>query len=206
MPVAGAVAGIASAGSSIAGTIGAAGAQKDAAKAAQAQQAKVNTDAQPFLAAGTQALGRISNPNALLQNFQTSPGYQFRMQQGLDAVNQSKAQNGLLRSGGAVKALNDYASGTASSEFGNWWNQQMGLVGTGEKGLATEGGVADNSSNIALANGAQQGNASIALGNNVGNLAGSLATLLQPKAAGGGSSYGGGGQGTGIPDDMKGLV
>lgn len=206
MPIAGAVAGIASAGSSIAGTVSAGISQGNAAKAAQAQQAHVNADAQPFLQAGTSALGRISNPNALLSNFQTSPGYQFRMQQGLDAVNQSKAQNGLLRSGGATKALNDYASGTASSEFGNWWNQQMQLVNTGEKGLATEGGVADNSSNIALANGAQQGNSAVALGNNVGNLAGSLATLLQPKAGGGGSSYGGGGQGTGIPTDMQGLV
>lgn len=200
MPIAGSIAGIVSAGASVAGTISAAGSQKNAAKAAQAQQDRVNTDAQPFLQAGKDALSRISNPNTLLSNFTTSPGYQFRLQQGLDSVGQSKAVNGLLRSGGAVKALNDYASGTASNEFGNWWNQQMGLVQTGQSGLATEGGVADNKSNIALNNGAQQGNAAIGLGNNIGNLAGSLATLFnKAPATTNTSSYGTGGGSSEVP-------
>lgn len=187
MPIGAAIAGV---GSSIAGTVSAANSQANALKSAQAQQATVQNDAQPFLQAGTDALGRISNPNTLLSNFTTSPGYQFRMQQGLNGVSQSSATNGLLRSGGAVKALNDYASGTASNEFGNWWNQQMQLVDTGKSALSTIGGVADNQSNLSEAGGAQQGNAAIGMGNNIGNLAGSLATLLQPKGTSQASSYG----------------
>ena len=46
------------------------------------------------------------------------PGYQFRKQQGLQAVQQSAAGKGLLRSGGTLTGIMDYGQELASQEYG----------------------------------------------------------------------------------------
>ena len=59
--------------------------------------------------------------------YQYDPGYQFRINQGLQAVNNSAAAKGSLLSGGTLKDLNNYAQSQASSEFQNAfdrYNQQ----------------------------------------------------------------------------------
>lgn len=76
------------------------------------------TEAQP-------SLGGAPNASDYFSNFQASPGYDFRVAQGLRADNAAYAARGLLKSDAAVKALNDYSQGMASSEYGNWFNQQM---------------------------------------------------------------------------------
>ena len=53
-------------------------------------------DQEPWRQAGLTALNTLANP---LANFQASPDYQFRMSQGLNAVNQNRATAGLLNSG-----------------------------------------------------------------------------------------------------------
>lgn len=63
-------------------------------------------------------------------DFQSSdPSYQWRLNQGLGAVEHSAAANGLLHSGGAMKALNNYAQGAASQEFQNQFARQNTLGG-----------------------------------------------------------------------------
>ncbi len=52
-------------------------------------------------------------------NFQADPGYQFRLNQGLDNVQSRLAGRGLIGSGAEMKGLNDYAQGAASQEYGN---------------------------------------------------------------------------------------
>lgn len=56
-------------------------------------------------------------------NLQQDPGYQFRLQQGLAAAQGSQAARGLSQSGGALKELQDYASGMASQEYNNAYNR-----------------------------------------------------------------------------------
>jgi hypothetical protein len=80
--------------------------------------------------------------------FQKSPGYQFRIDQAMKNVQASQAAKGGLLSGGAMKELSDYGSGMASSEYGNYINQLMGLSGMGER-------AATNSGNFAIGAGAQ---------------------------------------------------
>lgn len=64
--------------------------------------------------------------NSALQrssSFQTSPGYQFRMDEGLKATgNSANARNGSY-SGATLKALARFGQDTASQEYGNWFNQ-----------------------------------------------------------------------------------
>jgi hypothetical protein len=51
------------------------------------------------------------------------PGYQFRLQQGLGAVQNSAAARGMLHSGNTLAGLNDYAQGFASNEANNAFNR-----------------------------------------------------------------------------------
>lgn len=58
-----------------------------------------------------------------LEDLQATPGYQFRLNQGLDSSNNSASAKGSLLSGGQLKALNNYASDFASTEYQNAWSR-----------------------------------------------------------------------------------
>lgn len=74
-----------------------------------------------------------ADPNAgAYGGFFTSPGYQFRLDEGNKAVERSAAAKGLLRSGAAVKAIDRYSQGLASSEYDAFTNRLMGLAGLGQ--------------------------------------------------------------------------
>lgn len=60
-----------------------------------------------------------------LQEAQNEPGFQFRLQQGLGALNNAKSAIGTLRGGATYKALNDYAQQFASQEYGNVANRAL---------------------------------------------------------------------------------
>lgn len=60
--------------------------------------------------------------------FQTSPGYQFNLEQGLEGINRRRAAGGMLDSGNADIDAMKYASGLASGEYSNWLNNLSGLV------------------------------------------------------------------------------
>lgn len=110
----------------------------------------------PYLQAGTKAISSLSgmqpfsSPTGVTE--QNDPGYQFRLQQGQKALENSAAARGGLLSGGTAKAINDYAQGSASSEYGNVYNRalqtyqtnannQFGIAGIGQ-GAANELGAA----------------------------------------------------------------
>jgi hypothetical protein len=95
----------------------------------QQQQGLLN----PFTQAGTSALSPLT---ALLTGgdmgaFQASPSYQFRLNEGIDALNRVAAARGQLFSGNQAKEAQRYASDLASQEYGNYINQLMGLGNLG---------------------------------------------------------------------------
>lgn len=122
----------------------------------QAQFDKVSAGAQPYQDLGVQATKNLSDPAS---NFQTSPGYDFRLNTGQQSVLGSSALNGLLRSGAAVKALDKYSQGIASDEYNNWNTQQRANAGIGLNGLNALSGAAQGSAAAAGANGAALTNA-----------------------------------------------
>ncbi len=61
------------------------------------------------------------------QNIIDSPAYQFRMNQGNQAVQQGAAAKGSLLTGGTLKDMQDYSQGLASTEFGNQWDRDYRL-------------------------------------------------------------------------------
>lgn len=93
---------------------------------------------QPYLSAGTSAINRISTPQAVNENFAVSPDYNFRLKEGLNAVNTNRAVNGMLKSGSALKAISNYGQNTAANEFANWWARQKGLVDVGMNALGND--------------------------------------------------------------------
>src|SRR5215813_7193455 len=96
---------------------------------AQAQQALQDT-LNPFVQAGQTQLpsmaqavqpgGTFNTPfNADTFNLYQDPSFQFRLAQALAATKAGEFASGLGYSPATLKALNDYAQGQASTEFGN---------------------------------------------------------------------------------------
>ena len=56
-------------------------------------------------------------------NFQTEPGYQFRLNEGNKAIDRAAAANQLPKGGATLKALLKYGQDYASNEYGNAYNR-----------------------------------------------------------------------------------
>lgn len=65
--------------------------------------------------------------------FQTDPGYAFRLEQGLKAGQGLANAQGNIYSGATLKALNDYAQGQASQEYGNYYNRTQDIASRGQE-------------------------------------------------------------------------
>lgn len=71
--------------------------------------------------------------------FQTGPGYQFQMDQGMQALQRLNASRGRLDSGNTMIDAMGFAGGLANQEYGNWLDR---LQGQQEFGAGIAGGRA----------------------------------------------------------------
>ena len=137
------IGGALSAGGALLGAGSISGATKDAAALAsgsadrsidlQRQMFEQNQANQaPYLAAGRNALGRITtgmapggefSKNFSMNDFTADPGYGFRMSEGLKAMERNAAARGGLISGAALKAGARYGQDMASQEYTNAFNR-----------------------------------------------------------------------------------
>ncbi len=94
----------------------------------------------PYTAAGGNALSMYQNAlglggpegTAAAQNaFKVSPGYEWQLGQGIQALDRSAAGKGLFGSGNNAIALTQYGQGLANQEYQNWLNSLSGLTNTG---------------------------------------------------------------------------
>jgi hypothetical protein len=102
----------------------------------------------------------IANKNFTPSDLTTDPSYQFRLGEGLKALDRQAAMRGGLISGGAIKAAQEYGQQSASQEYQNAFNryntnrsnllQPLGnLVTTGQNAAANTGAAAGNYSTTA---------------------------------------------------------
>lgn len=86
-----------------------------------------------------------------IEDMKADPGYQFRFQQGQEAVENSAAAKGSLLGGNTLRALNEYGQGFASNEFGNvnQRRQQDYLNKSGEWDTGYQKNTADWQSRLA---------------------------------------------------------
>lgn len=167
---------------------------------------RMRTDLSPYMSAGTTSLAGLNtfmginpdgtmNPNApgvkpfTPADLPSDPGYQFRMQQGQDAImNQRSAMGGVL-SGATLKDLTKFAQGTASDEFNQAWQRYMtgnattfdrlfditgmgenAAAGVGTAGLNTAGTISSNNAAAANANAAGTVGTANAITGSIGNM------------------------------------
>ena len=86
------------------------------------------------------------------------PSYQFRLQQGMRALESSAAARGLTGSGQNLADIHEYAQGLASTEYGNAWNRYQteqtnlfnrlsSLAGTGQTATGAANSAAQSVGN-----------------------------------------------------------
>lgn len=181
-------------GSAAIGAIGASKAAKAQTKSANAQIdsnerifAQQTELLDPYNQAGQNALSAYNNelgigerPAGWQSGFTTTPGYEFQMQQGQQAIDGSAASGGSLFSGATLKAQQQFGQGLAGQEYNNYLNRLSGIAGAGQSAAA---GTATAAGNMGAANSnalASMGNAqsagiigtSNALTGGIGNMIG----------------------------------
>lgn len=130
--------------------------------------------------------------NQAFDTFRNSTGYDWRLKQGMNALNSGYAGAGTIKSGAAIKGAIDYGQGMASQEFGNYLNALGNQQGIGLQAGSSAAGVSQNVANslgnIYQQNGANQANASLArasaLGNGISGIANIAGSILAPSYGG----------------------
>jgi hypothetical protein len=228
------------AGSILGGIFGGGAAKQQAQALAQAQQflkgeeAKGTANFDPFLHAGTNSTytlgsllgtpgkgllapwtGKFTAPTAA--QAEATPGYQFQLKAGEDAMTNSAAGRGSLLTGRTLADLNTFAQGTASENYQNVFNNALTqynssynsflnnqnntyqrLMGLSGEGLQAAGGDANLISGIGGdvaslmgAQGAAQAGGTLAMGQGIGGFLSDLGggfTMRGLNGSQGGSS------------------
>lgn len=127
----------------------------------------------PYINAGTGALGKaggeydklLADPNALISRlgagYKASPGYQWKLNQGENAITNAQAAGGMAGSGQHQQLAGQLAENLANQDYYDYLKDVLGLFGTGLQG--------------------EQGLTELGAGAG-GSLAASLAAILQDKA------------------------
>jgi len=207
-------------GAAAVGAAGSAYASKQSSKAAKTQAASADRasqiqqenfeqtrkDLMPYKQAGdtslSQLMGQMTpdgyfNQTYTGQDIYSDPSYQFRLQQGQDAIQSSAAAKGGLLTGATLKALQNYGQESASQEYSNAYNRfnadqtnrynrLSNLVGIGQNAAAQVGNAGAQTAQ-AVANNTMAGANSIAAGqvasaNNWANTANNLGSMATSYA------------------------
>jgi len=102
----------------------------DRAAQLQQQQFDKNIELQaPWREAGVNALGKLQSGDVMGQ---MDPSYQFRLSEGMKALDRTAAARGGLLSGATLKGAQRYGQGLASQEYGNAYNRLASMAGLGQ--------------------------------------------------------------------------
>jgi hypothetical protein len=140
-----------------------------------------------------QLLGLVPGGASPTDILRATPGYQFKMDQGLQAVNSNAYASGLGNSGATLKALLTYGQGVADQGFNNYYSQ-VGQVA--DRGSAAKSSLAGVSTTYAHDSNNVTQNAADTAANyqlfKAANFNNTLDGLLKAGGNAFGSSYGGG--------------
>jgi len=126
--------------------------------------------------------GAEGNKNA--QNaFQTSPGYQFGMDQGLQALERRASAQGNLQSGNTNVDTLKYAQGYADQNYGSWLDRLQGVGAQGLQATGSQAGLLSDLGNQNINTQGAKANAATGVANNISNAYGNYAAA-QNSASG----------------------
>lgn len=104
-----------------------------------------------FGGTGTGEAGYLSKPFTMA-DYQADPGYDFRVKEGMKALDRVNAAKGKYFSGQAIKGLTDYNQESASQEYQNAYDRYRSnqsdfysrLTGIADRGMNAAGGIANS--------------------------------------------------------------
>ena len=183
-------------------------------------------DMAPWRDAGAQALGQLQTTlsNGFHYDQNSDPGFQFRMQQGQDAINRATANRGGILAGSTLGSLAQYSQGLGSQEYNNAFGRYQAnignlqsLAGLGINSAATTAslgaGAANNVSSNLMNMGNGQAGAYLANSNNMTGTLNNLGNqwmnynMMQNMGNGGLYSMGGPASNSAYPwSNMSGTV
>lgn len=188
-----------------------------AADMQQQQYQQTRDSLQPFINTGYDAQGYLRNLlglgtptdsgtyGSLMKPFDAAafeqwkdPGYQFQLQQGQQALQNSQAAQSGVLSGAALKDLLNFNQGMASTAYQNAYGRYMNQNETTYKRLADLLGVGENAA-------AGAGNMGIQAMSNIGNTMTSGANALAAGQIGSANAWSGGLNGAAGMYALKGL-
>ncbi|HBO1919656.1 TPA: tail fiber domain-containing protein [Pseudomonas aeruginosa] len=194
-----------------------AAAANNAARLTQQQFDQLRKDLAPFVSLGTgsqnallQAMGytptfkdgqlsglAVSPKAALQQQFsftgkdlQNTPGYQFALNQGLRAVQNSASAQGLGLSGAQLKGATQYATGLADQTYGDQYNRALSTYNTNYQTAANNVNNLMQLLNIGQSSAAQTGVAGLNAANTAGGYLTQGANAIASGKIGAANAYG----------------
>jgi len=147
----------------------------------------------PYVPAQSQPTG--TNALSAFDTYKNSNGYQFRMNEGLNALASNFRARGVSQSGAAMKSMLRYGQDYGSNELGKYIGYLSNQQGVGLSAASAQAGVGQNYANALSANNQNQadalGNAALLKGQANNSLYGAAAGAIG-NVAGNllGSSYG----------------
>ena len=166
--------------------------KESAGQARQDIQGMYNTarqGLQPYAQAGNKALNQYGSylygdPSQAQQRLEQTPGYQWSLSQGSEAVNRAMAGQGYNLSGNRAIALQEYGQGLASQTYQNQLDNLYKLSSQGQN-------AAGNLANLASSTGANLANVQTGLGTALSGLASERGQVAGAEAAGQYGAFGG---------------
>lgn len=131
----------------------------------------------PYLATGNTATSNLNgllNPGTSAASLASTPGYQFELQQGNNALNNQMAASGMTGSGSALKAAQQFGQGLAGTTYQNAVNNNYQAAGQGLGAVGSNAGYNTALGQIGAAGSIGQNN----------NLLAALAGLMGQKSNG----------------------
>ena len=104
---------------------------------------------QPYPAAGTYGLNQLAAnagtfraPTA--EEAAATPGYQFQLQQGTQALQSAMAARGMLQSGATLKSLNSFGQGLAGTTYQQTYNNALNTYNANQAGYQSLASLGQN--------------------------------------------------------------
>lgn len=143
----------------------------------------------PYQQAGAGALSNLTSGN-----LQMDPGYQFRLSEGMKAINNAAAARGMANSGQTMKSLVNFGQNNATNAYQQAFNNQyqvanMGFGAANNLGNQSQN-YAGNMSNLITGMGNAQANSGLALnqrqynqfGQDIGGMSGAAGQFAGSQA------------------------
>lgn len=127
--------------------------QYDLSRGDQLQQLDLTRgDLAPYRALGPQGISGLSGLLGLSGNFDPSvitrtPGYQFGLDQGVQAMDRSAAARGVLGTGGYGQDLTRFGQNYAAGGYNDYYNKLSNLIGIGQSASNQTGAYGQNAAN-----------------------------------------------------------